>query len=170
MRKVFFIPVILLTSLIVASCKDDAKGKSPNDYLNNRERDDSRNKDKDDNKDDLPDDYGMDRDHPDRQSLIGTWSVRDFESADGEELSDSEKSEMRSSTIEFIGDGTYMAKTRSNGQSETEYGTYTYNERTKTLTTVADKSGEKEILKVEFDGKDWVTVTSDEGKIRMERY
>lgn len=175
MKNTFFIPVILSALFFGASCKDDGKG-NPYDNMNNRDRDrkDDRYKPKDDNKDDYPNnrDEGMDRDYTDERTydLAGTWEIMDVQT--NEDLSPEELSAIKASSIEFVGDGTYMTKIRADGRTETEYGTYTFDRRSGKLVTINDKDNEREVMEVEFKGRDKIEIFSRDKdlKLIMERF
>jgi hypothetical protein len=103
-------------------------------------------------------------------SIAGKWRITDYTSPDGEKPSADELRAMRSSTIEFDRDGSYIAVTKNaDGESDTEYGSYTFDAKAKTLETVDDKKNERQSFDVQFRGKDKMVVTSNEGKITLEK-
>lgn len=173
MRKAFFFPMIVFAVLMAASCKDDGKGGNPNDYLNDRNKDNNRDDNNRDDKDTRDDRDTRDDDNyrdEGSSSLIGRWSIVDYRTGSGEKMTADELRDMRSSSIEFKRDGSYIARTRQDGETETEYGTYTFNERSGRLVTTDDKNKDEEVLEVEFEGKNRVVVSSNKDlSIIMER-
>jgi hypothetical protein len=176
MKKIlFFLPVLFLLTI---ACNDKGNGGSPLDNRNTqRDKDDNNRYKEDDNKDDFPNnrDEGMDRDYEDdmsigKGSITGKWRLVDFRSDDGEVPTEEEMKSLRSSTIEFTRDGSYIATSKDpDGEVKIKYGSYTYDARSNRLETVEEKDGKRESLEVEFRGKNKVTLTFPEGSVTMER-
>lgn len=153
MKKIFFLlPAFFL---FIISCNNE-KGNKPNDQANDRNKD--GNKDSDE---------GM---NDGRFSITGKWHIEDIVSSKGERPTEEEMKEMRSSTIEFTGSGTYIATSKDgSGEDDKEYGTYTFDEKNKKLETVEDDGGKRENFTFEFSGKNKIILTSEEGIVTLER-
>lgn len=157
MKKILFL--LAASCLFLFACnnnKENGKGKNADDYMGNRDRDDDNNTRDRDNDESKP-------------SVIGKWRIVDFEDPEGEEMSAEEKERMTSSYVEFTRDGSFISTTKEHdGSTKKEYGTYEYNERTKTLVTV-EEDGKREELEVRFSGRNRMTLIFDEGKVTLER-
>ena len=174
MKKIFFFLPILF--MVFIACNDKGNGSNPFDNTNTKRNKDDNNRYKDDNKDEFPNnrDEGMDRDYEDdmsdsKGSITGRWRMMDPQLEGGDEPTEEELKNIRSSTIEFNRDGSYIAITREDGVRKKEYGTYTYDARSKTLETVEDENGQRESFEVVFRGKNKVILTFSEGTATMER-
>lgn len=103
-------------------------------------------------------------------SIAGRWRIADVESPDGEKPSGEELRNIRASTIEFTRDGNYIAVSKkSDGEMDTEYGSYTFDARAKTLETVDDKDNKRQNFDVEIRGRDRMVLTYNEGKITLQK-
>lgn len=166
MRNTFYLPVILLTLFFVASCKDKEK------KVDTKDKDDKTTvTTKDDYKSDDETSVTDEKDNG-SNSIVGKWHFVDVYAEGGEELTELDRQEMRSSNIEFTRDGHYIAKTKKSGvEDQTEYGTYQFDTKAKTLVTIADKTGKEEAFTFEFRGKDKIilTIRGEKITVTMER-
>lgn len=156
MKKILFLIAPLFIALFACNDNKD-KGNGYDDYKNNRNRDDDKNtRDRDD-------------DPGSKSSVVGKWRIVDFESPDSEEMSEEERAQMTSSTVEFTRDGNFISSTKEDdGSTKKEYGTYEYDDKTKKLITV-EEDGKREELEVRFSGRGRMTLTFDEGKVTLEK-
>ncbi len=93
-------------------------------------------------------------------SIVGKWVLSD---ANNTEMSEDDKKELiGQASVEFAADGKYM----SHAKEEGETGTYTYNEKTRVLTTTTNEKSLEEKVTAEVDG-DKLTVTHEKQKGAM---
>lgn len=147
-RILFLLPVFFIFTI---ACNND-KGTNSKDFTKegDEERDDSKSS---------------------SASVVGKWHIVDYVSASGERPEGDELKAMRSSTIEFTRDGSYIAISKdADGERKNEYGTYIFNSKYKTLETVEDaKDGEQQTFDVEFKGKGKMVLSMADGKITLEK-
>jgi hypothetical protein len=94
-------------------------------------------------------------------SIVGKWKPIDVFMEDMEE--EEKKVILDQATVEFTGDGKYL----SISKQDNETGTYSYDEKTKMITTTAP-DGVTEKIKAEISN-DKLKVTSKEGTILFKR-
>lgn len=149
MKKIFFLLPVLF--IFVIACNND-KGTNSKDIT----------KDRDEEMDDSKSSSG---------SVVGKWHIVDYVSASGERPEGEELKNMRSSTIEFTRDGSYIAISKDpDGERKNEYGTYRFDAKYKTLETVEDgKDGESQTFDVKFSGRNKMVLSMTDGKITLEK-
>jgi hypothetical protein len=150
MRTSFLSQLLLFAFFFIASCNENPKG------VNNNNRDDNTNKNRNDNRDD------------NRFSITGKWNIAEIDKS----LEESEVYILEPGTIEFTRDGRYI-RLFDEKREDNDYGTYTFNKRTKTLVIISDDDEKENIeveFRVEFRGNNKIILTLSDGvKITLER-
>src|SRR5687767_12485005 len=141
--------VLVLTLLSVSSCNDH------NNPFSKKEDKETSGKGQNPEVNETPD-KGF--------SIAGKWKVvnvddmKDIDEAD-------KKMVLETATIEFTPDGSYISKS----SDKSELGSYTYNEREKTIVAISQE-GKEERFTIEVLGKNKISMTLDDsGTVILER-